>query len=794
MASSQVPSSIFSINGFHVENSNLHAQNLFGGSSFLSNVTLKDIHFTNWKVSSEISIFSFFSMEKLLIRNISLNFVESSDPTDIKSILFEVQNLVLNKNYDALISDFSSENSSVTFIRFANVEKSTPTTAYVKFKNISFFNSNYTSEKALLTLEGILFDIDVQFSFTNLRFSKIKFSSKGFLMKLSHQLRYGVPIIDSTFNDIDNGYIWISTPDLQSTKLFTQVIMANVTANNIVENSVSFISLEAEGKLLVSNWKFTNMYSYSDGAVISGGDSKANVTITNSIFEKNTAQTGAVFSVSDESSIKWTNCTITNNYAITSGVISVTLSGFFEFYDSFLFNNYANNNPISQLLDSALLSTISNWSIHNNEALPKSEIIQEFTSSCTKLCFVNQNYIDFSIANFNVILSETVIRSLFQLISASLTITSQTMFHNQSSIANAFVSTVIFKDSSFINITLFDTGIQAVSSKLILENMTITNLQNPLNVNFILVILESTLQIINLNYTSSNSILFRARTSSVEIHGIEFNDILNATQLGEISNSYNISLDRITSFNTVISGQTLFSFSYCTNMSLSNINIQNAKTLVMKTVFSTVSLIDTIEIGNCSEGYIFINTIFKVKNSLFYDNGGKDILTGGALKIIDSVAVVENSTFYKNLAHSGGAIYFTCSSMALWGLSINNTIFNSNSATEKGGAIYYDYARPNFGSLVVFNNNSAIYGPNIASYAVKITYAEDSIKQLKITNLGSGIVLESNLNLALRDYDDQIMILDNVNQILLSSKNVTISQVGGFNSGTIYTSHFHCFI
>ena len=132
--------------------------------------------------------------------------------------------------------------------------------------------------------------------------------------------------------------------------------------------------------------------------------------------------------------------------------------------------------------------------------------------------------------------------------------------------------------------------------------------------------------------------------------------------------------------------------------------------------------------------------------------------------------------------------------MALWGLSINNTIFNSNSATEKGGAIYYDYARPYFGSLVVFNNNSAMYGPNIASYAVKITYAEDSIKQLKITNLGSGIVLESNLNLALRDYDDQIMILDNINQILLSSKNVTISQVGGFNSGTIYISYFHCFI
>ena len=132
----------------------------------------------------------------------------------------------------------------------------------------------------------------------------------------------------------------------------------------------------------------------------------------------------------------------------------------------------------------------------------------------------------------------TVIKQepLFQLVSASLVIDETTKIHNQISILSAFVSTVSFINSSIYNISFGETCIQGVSSQLSFEDMNITNLTNQGDTDFILVILDSTLKIINLMYSNSNSILFRSRTSSLEISTIGFSNIVGATQLTFIQN------------------------------------------------------------------------------------------------------------------------------------------------------------------------------------------------------------------------------------------------------------------
>lgn len=54
---------------------------------------------------------------------------------------------------------------------------------------------------------------------------------------------------------------------------------------------------------------------------------------------------------------------------------------------------------------------------------------------------------------------------------------------------------------------------------------------------------------------------------------------------------------------------------------------------------------------------------------------------------------------------------------------------------------------------------------------------------MKINNLGSGITYENVIELTLRDADNQIIVLDDENQVLLTSlKNSSIATVKGFNS------------
>ena len=114
---------------------------------------------------------------------------------------------------------------------------------------------------------------------------------------------------------------------------------------------------------------------------------------------------------------------------------------------------------------------------------------------------------------------------------------------------------------------------------------------------------------------------------------------------------------------------------------------------------------------------------------------------------------------------------------------MTDNIFQHNTASEKGGAIFYDYVRPTFGNNITYHNNTAQYGNDRASYAVKITFADDSTAPLKIDEFGSGIAYPETLKFAVRDYDDQVMNLNSQDQILMSPTDPNTTQVRGYNAG-----------
>ena len=119
--------------------------------------------------------------------------------------------------------------------------------------------------------------------------------------------------------------------------------------------------------------------------------------------------------------------------------------------------------------------------------------------------------------------------------------------------------------------------------------------------------------------------------------------------------------------------------------------------------------------------------------------------------------------------------------MSLCNLSIANSTFDSNEATTKGGGIYYGYNRPLLANMI-YTNNSARYGLNFASYAVKIRIQGSDTSTMVFNNFGSGIVSEEAFTLELRDFDNQVMVLNNENKITISAMNRSQASVSRINS------------
>ena len=117
-------------------------------------------------------------------------------------------------------------------------------------------------------------------------------------------------------------------------------------------------------------------------------------------------------------------------------------------------------------------------------------------------------------------------------------------------------------------------------------------------------------------------------------------------------------------------------------------------------------------------------------------------------------------------------------------MNITQNKFENNTATEQGGAIYYDYNRPVL-SNNTFVNNQAIYGHDVASYAVKIVMNGSDTDYMSITNVGSGIEYTNDITLALVDYDDQVMVLNHQDLINISPLNYSESSILSNNHGQL---------
>ena len=113
-----------------------------------------------------------------------------------------------------------------------------------------------------------------------------------------------------------------------------------------------------------------------------------------------------------------------------------------------------------------------------------------------------------------------------------------------------------------------------------------------------------------------------------------------------------------------------------------------------------------------------------------------------------------------------------------------NSTFIQNTAIRQGGALNYNYVRPTL-SDNLYENNSALYGPNIASYPVKIKLVNSTQNDISLTNVGSGLAYDQILSLGMYDYDDQIMVLDSSNKVTISAVDIITSSISGTNVGLV---------
>lgn len=157
--------------------------------------------------------------------------------------------------------------------------------------------------------------------------------------------------------------------------------------------------------------------------------------------------------------------------------------------------------------------------------------------------------------------------------------------------------------------------------------------------------------------------------------------------------------------------------------------------------------------------------VYKIQNSNFTDIFG---LYGGVIYIENIRLSLFNSNFKNNFGVDGGAIYYLCENYnsLFCDLDIMNNTFESNIASNHGGALKWLYKKPsNLNSNVFLNNFAGHYGQNIASFPIKISIEiknntsmhnkSESEDFIILNNIKSGKKIDVILEISLLDYLNQ---------------------------------------
>ena len=141
--------------------------------------------------------------------------------------------------------------------------------------------------------------------------------------------------------------------------------------------------------------------------------------------------------------------------------------------------------------------------------------------------------------------------------------------------------------------------------------------------------------------------------------------------------------------------------------------------------------------------YVKDCNIKQFQNSIFVNNGNGisssniNFVKGGGAYFENTNFNLSYSTFTNNTSRSGAGMYISWKLDTIWIASISDSTFSSNVAEISGGGIQYNLYRPSFRNLK-FINNSALYGPDIGSYAIKLEIENSTQNIIYVNNATSG--------------------------------------------------------
>ena len=448
---------------------------------------------------------------------------------------------------------------------------------YYSLKNISilsiffeFSDSYFDEDNSIIWFQKLDLNTDFTILLQNITMTNISFPINGRIFNFQQQLSNSIEIKNLTISDSVNSQINIEASNIQLLSLPTKVSISSMNINNIDWGFSSFIMLNGNGILNITDSTIQYIHSYDNGAILRAIASNAIASVYNSALQYNSAINGGLFFVENEGFISAVNWSISDNFAVVSGIVNAHNNGYFELNNWRITSNSAIANQISQIFGVVFTPNIIGCTINSNSAITKENVLSYMASSINwgDICFFKDKFKEY-LQNNTSILDQTYSQYMIQTISASVLIDGGCVIESQEAVVDSFVSNVTIQNSKIQNCNIAGVSIQITASSLTYMNIYSQNIssKNP-DLPMIQVSLDSNMNLNNVTYDTWSVPLFNILSSSTTIALLTLNNTKVTNYLIKFEQTTNATINGLNVISTSSSlGNIVFTGAYIDSIS-----------------------------------------------------------------------------------------------------------------------------------------------------------------------------------------------------------------------------------
>ena len=185
--------------------------------------------------------------------------IHSYDSDSTNNFMVDIVSMDLSAAFPSVIQYVTVSNSTTGVLKVQTLAGNLTENNMLVVQNITIADCNITNSVDLITLTSLTTYEPYSIVFTNLVFQNLEFLQGSNMLNFEHLISAPVQLVNSNFNNIKGGMISMQSSSSSFTDLNTNLIMSNITANDINVKFGSFITLQTGAILSISYSSFTNI-------------------------------------------------------------------------------------------------------------------------------------------------------------------------------------------------------------------------------------------------------------------------------------------------------------------------------------------------------------------------------------------------------------------------------------------------------------------------------------------------------------------------------------------------------